>query len=123
MTRLTEAERASDVGDPTHVTNWTRPRGTVLQFSLFNASGRFDDFSCDHDFSSFGKRFHSGSSYPELARLIDWLPNIVNFRVNVMGPHASLAPHEEHALVRSRTGAVARDCGCTCRFSPTTRPN
>ena len=106
VVRLTEDERASDVGDPTHVTNWTRPRGKVLQFSLYNSSGRLDDFSRDHDASCLDKRFHGGGSYPQLARLIDWFPHKVNFRINVMGPRSSLAPHEEHALIRSRAGTI-----------------
>ncbi|MFD6888256.1 aspartyl/asparaginyl beta-hydroxylase domain-containing protein [Streptomyces sp. NPDC059957] len=87
-----------------HVTAWAGPRGLVEQFSLLNASGRCDDFSRDHDLSCFGKRFHHGTHYPVLAALVGALPHLVNFRINVLGAGASLAPHEEHSVVRSRTG-------------------
>src|SRR5947209_3927483 len=69
--RLCRTECGSRVGDPGHVTNWTRPRGEVVQFSLLNASGRYDDFSADHDLSCFGKRFHGSRTYPAVARMID----------------------------------------------------
>src|SRR5260370_15903212 len=106
VTRITEAEHGSDVGDSAHVTNWTRPRGKVLQFSLFNWSGRLDDFSTDHDFSCFGKHFHWSDAYPELPRLINWLPHLVNFRINVMWARARLAAHEEHAVMLSRARPI-----------------
>ncbi|MFI1400576.1 aspartyl/asparaginyl beta-hydroxylase domain-containing protein [Streptomyces sp. NPDC020681] len=95
-----------------HVTAWAGPRGRVEQFSLLNASGRCDDFSRDHDLSCFGKRFHHRAHYPALAALTEALPHLVNFRINVLGPGAALAPHEEHSVVRSRTGTV----GVRARF-------
>ncbi|MFE6834120.1 aspartyl/asparaginyl beta-hydroxylase domain-containing protein [Streptomyces sp. NPDC057705] len=105
-------QRPSLADAPGHVTAWTGPRGRVEQFSLLNASGRCDDFSRDHDLSCFGKRFHHGGRYPALSALIGSLPHLVNFRVNVLGPGASLAPHEEHSVVRARSGAV----GIRARF-------
>ncbi|MFF0753104.1 aspartyl/asparaginyl beta-hydroxylase domain-containing protein [Streptomyces sp. NPDC004267] len=99
-------------GAPGHVTAWAGPRGRVEQFSLLNASGRCDDFSRDHDLSCFGKRFHDRTRYPALAALAGALPHLVNFRVNVLGPGAALAPHEEHSVVRSRSGTV----GVRARF-------
>ena len=104
---LCRSERPSDVGLPGHITHWTRPHGEVLQFSLLNASGRYDDFSTDHNFSCFGKRFRDGPRYPSLALLVNELPHLVNFRINVLGPGAGLAPHEEHVLFRSQAGAIA----------------
>jgi hypothetical protein len=107
VVRLCRTEQGSWVGDAAHVTNWTKPRGAVIQFSLLNASGRYDDFGADHDLSCFGKRFHGSSAYPALARLADNLPHIVNLRINLMGPGASLAPHEEHTVIRTRAGSIA----------------
>lgn len=95
-----------------HVTAWAGPRGRVEQFSLLNVSGRCDDFSRDHDLSCFGKRFHHRAHYPALAALAEALPHLVNFRINVLGPDAALAPHEEHSVVRSRAGTV----GVRARF-------
>ncbi|MFF8836966.1 aspartyl/asparaginyl beta-hydroxylase domain-containing protein [Streptomyces sp. NPDC015130] len=116
LTAEAEALRAGHVpslaGDPGHVTAWTGPRGRVEQFSLLNASGRCDDFSRDHDLSCFGKRFHDRARYPALSALAEALPHLVNFRINVLGPGAALAPHEEHSVVRSRTG----DVGVRARF-------
>jgi hypothetical protein len=104
---LCRRERPSDVTQPQHVTYWTRPYGEVLQFSLLNATGRYDDFSADHDLSCLGKRFHQAPEYPALARFIQAFPHTVNFRVNVLGPGAGLSPHAEHALFRTRMGTLA----------------
>lgn len=112
VAQLCHRERPSDVRASDHVTNWTRPRGEVLQFSLLNLSGRPDDFSEDHDLSSFGKRFHLRADYPSLASVIDTFPDMLNFRVNVLGPGARLAAHEEHSIVRTQTGAI----GACIRF-------
>jgi Aspartyl/Asparaginyl beta-hydroxylase len=110
--QLVRAESGSDVGQADHVTNWTRPRGIVRQFSLLNASGRLDDFSADHNASCFGKRFHRGGACPALARLIEGFPHAVNFRINLMGPGAQLAPHEEQILIRTPSGAIAARLRC-----------
>ena len=44
--QLCEREQPSEVRARDHVTNWTRPRGEVLQFSLFNLSGSAGDLQC-----------------------------------------------------------------------------
>ena len=105
--RLCHTERGSKVSDPGHVTNWTRPIGEIVQFSLLNASGRYDDFTTDHDLSCFGKRFHDSKAYPALAGIMDVFPHTVNFRINLMGPDARLSAHEEHSVIRTRRGSVA----------------
>lgn len=104
--RLCGTEQPSDVSRPDHVTNWTRPLGTVLQFSLLNLSGRYDDFSADHQESFFGKRFQGAEKYPTLAHFIALFPDTINFRVNVVGPGARLSAHEEHSVIRTVTGSV-----------------
>jgi hypothetical protein len=116
VARLCDCGRPSDVCAGDHITNWTRPRGEVLQFSLLNTSGRCDDFSDDHDLSCFGKKFHLRGYYSSLALFIDAFPHAVNFRVNVLGPGARLAPHEEHSIIRTRTGAIsAREISSSAR--------
>lgn len=112
VVRLCGREAPSNVGDPGHITNWTRPRGEVLQFSLLNASGRCDDFSDDHVTTCFGKHFHHGADYPVLARFVDDVPHLVNLRVNVLGPGARLAAHEEHSIIRMASGLI----GACARF-------
>ena len=98
-------ETASIAGDPGHVTNWTRPQGLVRQFSLLNRSGRFDDFSADHDLTCLGKSFHAADRYPALARLVKGFPHAVNFRINAMAPGARLPPHEEQLWSSAREPA------------------
>lgn len=110
--RLCQRQWGSDVTRPNHITQWTKPFGQVVQFSLFNASGLFEDFSGDHNLSCFGKQFHGAQEYPVLARFISAFPHLINFRINLMGPAAGLSPHEEHALFRTRSGSV----GARLRF-------
>jgi hypothetical protein len=105
--RLRAHETPSDPREHRHVTHWTRPSGTVLQWSLLNASGRFDDTSADHDRSCLGKAFHHASRYPLLARFVGLFPHCLGFRLNLLGPGARLSPHEEHVTLRTRAGAVA----------------
>ena len=110
--RLCRVERPSMVTDATHVTNWTAPRGEVIQFSLLNRTGRFDDFSVDHDLSCAAKHFHHAGAYPALARWLDTLPHLVNARINVLGPDSHLAPHQEQVVFRTKRGTI----GARLRF-------
>jgi hypothetical protein len=103
---LGQREVPSDVGASGHITNWTRPRGEVRQYSLLNASGRTSDFSDDHAVSSFGKQLHLGGDYPMLKAFVDTFPDIINFRINALGPGARLAAHEEHSIVRTERGTI-----------------
>lgn len=112
VARLCRDERPSEVTRPGHVTRWTRPFGEVLQFSLHNRSGRFDDFSADHDRSCEGKRFARAAAYPALGELLAGWPHLVNARINVLGPRAGLSPHEEQVLIRTRAGTI----GARLRF-------
>ena len=106
VAQLCTSQQPSNVNNADHVTHWTRPSGQVMQYSLLNASGRFDDFSTDHNLSVFGKRFFAADRYPALGRLVNAFPHAVNFRINVMGPMARLSPHEEHSVVRLQSGAI-----------------
>lgn len=110
--RLCGETRPSRVGDEAHVTHWTRPRGEVVQYSLLNRSGRFDDYTDDHDRSRAGKQFAHGDRYPTLAALINAFPEAVNFRINVLGTRARLSPHQEAPLFALGEG----ECGVCARF-------
>ena len=110
--RLCQTEQGSNVSDPNHITNWTRPRGAVFQFSLLNASGNYNDFSADHNVTCFGKQFHAAEKYPRLAELIASFPDTLNFRINVLGAGARLSAHEEHSVIRTAAGSV----GIRARF-------
>ncbi|WP_428265317.1 aspartyl/asparaginyl beta-hydroxylase domain-containing protein [Haliangium sp.] len=106
VVRLCDREHPSDVSRPEHITNWTRPVGQVQQFSLLAGSGRYDDFSSDHDQSCLGKRFHGAAEYPLLGAFVAAFPHAINVRINLLGPGAGLSPHEEHALFRTRAGTI-----------------
>lgn len=90
----------SEVQSEDHVTNWTRPIGRAVQFSLLNASGDFSDTSVDHDKKSSGKSFHHADRYPTLGQFIDLVPGATNMRLNGMSPGGGLSPHEEHVTRR-----------------------
>jgi hypothetical protein len=104
--RLVSQQQPSDVTDPRHVTNWVRPIGTVEQYSLLNTSGRFDDFSDDHDIIARRKAFAYAPDYPAVATFLRLFPDAVNFRLNAMGPASGLSPHEEHVLTYAPDGSV-----------------
>jgi hypothetical protein len=96
------------VGDEDHVTNWTRPYGRAIQFSLLNRSGRLDDFTDDHDASSDGKRSDHLTAYPAIKRFVDAWPGALNMRINGMDPSSGLSPHEEHVVHPGRDGYKIR---------------
>jgi hypothetical protein len=97
---------ASIVTRSEHVTHWTQPWGEVLQYSLLNASGRYDDATSDHNESCLGKHFQDISCFPTVAAFVAHFPHCINFRINLLGPHSGLSPHEEHLTLKTRSGAV-----------------
>jgi hypothetical protein len=103
---LCRNQRPSQVGDPKHITYWANPYGRVLQFSLLNATGRYDDTSTDHNQSCRGKHFHDADKYPTLAEFLSAFPHSINFRLNVLGPGAALSPHKEHVCFKAHNGSV-----------------
>jgi hypothetical protein len=112
VARLCRGEPPSEVTRPGHVTRWTRPFGEVLQWSLLSRSGRFDDFSTDHDRSCEGKRFARAADYPALGELVASWPHLVNVRINALGPRAGLSPHEEQVLFRTGAGTIGARVRC-----------
>lgn len=100
--RLVAEADGSSPTDTDHVTNWVNPWGEARQFSLWNRSGLVDDTSSDHDGRSSGKRFTDPVGMPRLASLAEAIPDLVNFRLNLLGSGSGLSPHEEqvHAFAR-----------------------
>lgn len=96
---LARENAPSDVSNQYHVTNWTRPIGRAIQFSLLNTSGRFDDTSTDHLPALENKKFHHGARYPALGEFISKFPHAFNMRLNGMGPSGGLSKHKEHLYV------------------------
>jgi hypothetical protein len=103
---LCRSQRPSQVGDPKHITHWAGPQGRVLQFSLMNATGRYDDASTDHNQSCRGKHFHDPDKYPVLAKFLSAFPHCINFRLIVLGPGAALSPHKEHVCFKTQNGLI-----------------
>lgn len=95
---LARSASASSVSDQAHVTNWTKPYGRAVQYSLLNASGDFADTSADHTHTIHGKRFHRGEAYPTLAKFIAVFGDAISMRLNGLGPTSGLSPHEEHVV-------------------------
>lgn len=90
---LTREWLPSLVREGSHSTGWTRPVGEVKQWSLFNTHGCTDVTSDDFRYDNIpDKRAVPLSSIEVLAKS---LPDLVNMRMNLIGPSSSLSPHEE----------------------------
>lgn len=109
---ISGAEASSDVTSPDHSTHWTRPQGSVNQFSLFNETGRSDDYRSD-----FGGRTDVKArklvfpGKPAIARLAALFGSeLRNMRLNLIGRKSSLQPHEEGSILSTPRGVdyVAR---------------
>ena len=105
---IIEHAGSSDVGAPKHVTNWTRPSGTVRQFSLFNNSG--DSADTKGDYGYLGDVSKKKLVFPELkalARFADlFRPALRNLRLNGMGVNSGLNAHEENSISPTRFGVT-----------------
>lgn len=94
LSRLVSRNAPSEVHDKDHPSNWTRPTGKAIQFSLFNESGDFADSSGIGSIATKGKRFHHATTYPALADFIAMFPHLINMRLNGLGANSGLAPHK-----------------------------
>lgn len=117
---LVEHNSPSEVQYKNHVTNWTKPFGRAIQFSLLNTSGKFDDTSTDHKMTLKDKKFHHRSTYPAIAEYVNFFSHAYNMRLNGMGPNGGLSPHEEHIVHRSVDG---ENYNCRVRFHLPIRTN
>jgi hypothetical protein len=78
-----------------HITNWTRPKGDVQQWSLWNSRGRTDSTAEDFNYVLTGRR--APDNCPTIQALAESLPSLANMRLNYLGPGGgALSPHEEH---------------------------
>lgn len=102
--QLLERETPSVVSGG-HVTGWTKPQGTVRQWSLFNRSGRTGDTSSDFDYANLDRK----KLWPGFEEFAD-IGTLVNLRLNELGPGAELSPHEEHLTRRVGTDRVGLRC-------------
>lgn len=100
----------SDVQEKDHVTNWVKPVGQVLQWSLFNKTGDTRDTSEDHTRAGEYKRFHHAAEFPRMAALVDAFQRVGmnGMRLNYLGPGAMLSPHEEHVVHSNGEKAACR---------------
>lgn len=90
----------SDVRDVTHVSNpVTKPTGENFQYSLFNESGKTNDYSKDWNKSANNKKFHFAKEYPCMAQFIHFFKGCLNMKLLVLGPGTELYPHEAHLVV------------------------
>jgi hypothetical protein len=67
---LISRREASLVTRPEHPTNWVRPYGLGTQHSLYNQSGKTEDYSGDFNNQTQAKRFSDAQS-PALERLVN----------------------------------------------------
>jgi Aspartyl/Asparaginyl beta-hydroxylase/Glycosyl transferases group 1 len=105
MRELTRGWEPSIVREGSHNTGWTRPVGQVKQWSLYSTHGRTNDTSDDFRYDNLAdKRPVSLSGIEELA---ESLPDLVNMRLNLIGPGSRLSPHEESLERDLGAGRVA----------------
>ncbi|WP_350289498.1 aspartyl/asparaginyl beta-hydroxylase domain-containing protein [uncultured Croceitalea sp.] len=100
--KLAASEASSKVEDEEHITNWVGPFGDAVQFSLYNTTGDFSDFSTDHNLNTENKKFHYSDKFPTINKFIKMFPDCTNFRLNGMGKNSGLSPHEEHIVFKNK---------------------
>lgn len=93
MSELVSWWLPSVVREGAHSTGWTRPVGEVRQWSLFNTHGQTDLTSDDFRYDNLAAK--RPIPLPGVQRLVAGLPDLVNLRLNLIGPGSRLRPHEE----------------------------
>lgn len=103
---IIENAPSSDVTQKGHVTNWTRPKGKVQQFSLFNSSGNSGDYTGDYGALEDTKK--KRLVFPEKAAIARFAAlfggRLRSLRLNGMGPSSGLNAHEEVSISATPTG-------------------
>lgn len=108
VTQIIKDGQMSFVGEKEHVTNWTKPYGAAIQFSLYNTSKSTSDFSTDHnllqtDNSGERKKSFVNPNLKNLHAFFSLFENhVMNFRLNGMGKNSGLSPHREYNIHDSR---------------------
>jgi len=101
--QIIETYSNSEVSKKEHITNWTKPYGKAIQYSLYNSTGDTKDFANDHNISQFDdkgkeKKFFD-SNYKNTYNLFKMFQHaVVNFRLNGMGKNSGLSPHKEYNI-------------------------
>ena len=102
---IIESQASSNVTDPKHTTNWTKPRGRARQFSLYNPTGKSDEYLSD--FTS-PKQVPKRLTFPELKGIARFAglfgDELLNLRLNGLGTSSSLSLHEEDPIVPGPSG-------------------
>ena len=83
----------SIVREGAHSTGWTRPVGEVKQWSLFNTHGFTDQTRDDFRYDNLADK--RPIPLAGVSALTGSLPDLVNMRLNLIGPGSRLSPHEE----------------------------
>lgn len=93
MRELVDSAPPSVVREGEHVTGWTQPQGEVKQWSLFNTHGDTSDTRDDFRYDNLADK--RAVDLPGISALVEGLPDLVNMRMNLIGPGSFLRPHEE----------------------------
>jgi len=102
--KIIESHGISLVQQKAHLTNWTKPYGTALQYSLYNTSGNTEDFSTDHNISQkdndgVKNKFFFDQNYKNIYSIFClFKEGVTNFRLNGLGKNSGLSPHKEYTI-------------------------
>jgi len=105
MRWVINSQASSDVGAKSHTTNWTRPIGEARQFSLYNPTGKPDEYLSDFaPPAKVGKKlvFPHLEATTRFAKLFG--DDLWNLRLNGLGKSSKLSLHEEDPIEAQRTG-------------------
>jgi hypothetical protein len=106
---IIDGQPSSNVGDKTHTTYWTQPKGVARQFSLFNATGKSDEYLTDFAPSTKVSKKLTFPNLTAIARFAALFGNdLVNLRLNGLGASSGLSLHEENPISATRFGRKYR---------------
>ena len=102
VNQMVDTAQPSNPEDPTHHSSYSsEPYGGVVQFSLLNKTGDFNDTASDVDGSIHGKSFHHRKTFPTIAAFIDLFPHAINMRINGLPPSGGFSAHAEQVSRRN----------------------
>lgn len=105
MRWVIDSQASSNVAAKDHTTNWTRPIGEARQFSLYNPTGKPDEYLSDFaPPAKVGKKlvFPQLEATSRFARLFG--VDLWNLRLNGLGKGSKLSLHEEDPIEAQRAG-------------------
>jgi hypothetical protein len=105
MTWVIGSQSSSDVTDKKHTTNWTRPVGQARQFSLYNPTGKSDEYLSDFVPPA---RTPKRLVFPQLSATARFAAlfgeDLWNLRLNGLGTSSKLSFHEEDPITPKKEG-------------------